>query len=98
MVENISELKTWQDLSGISFDTLILGNGASISLDESFSYTSFFDSAFEDQERIKKIFDSYSTRDFEFIMDKLWHADNINSFLDIEDEDLISKRKSGLIK
>lgn len=77
--------------------TLILGNGASRSVSEKFSYNSLK----EEAERLGilnddviKLFGTFSTVDFELILRTLWHANLVNKDLDIPDNKSTEAYKS----
>jgi len=98
------DLCQWKDISGKFQNGLILGNGASIAIDESFSYKSLLDIANSKElitPRLQKIFDYLKTEDFELVLRMLWHAFYINKALEIEDDETIKaykEIKEGLIQ
>lgn len=82
------ELKDWQDISDDFKDTLILGNGASIAVHGEFSYKSLRDAALERgyiTDEVQKVFDHLGTEDFELVLNMLWHAENVNRALGVEE-------------
>jgi len=83
------EVKQWNDITEKYGDTLILGNGASVAVDNSFSYASLLERALADKlisGDVQQIFDFFNTKDFELVLRTLWQATNINNALKIEDK------------
>lgn len=79
----------WADISGDFSNSIILGNGASISIDESFKYSSLKEHAVENgllTESVQALFTFFETDDFELILRLVWHANKVNSALEIKDE------------
>ena len=93
---SVDDIKDWNDLKEIKFHSLILGNGASISVSENFNYSSLYEKAFNDQEELINIFEHYETKDFEFVLDKLWHTNKINKFLKIDDNDKVFNKYKNI--
>lgn len=65
---------------------LLLGNGASIAIDQKFSYSSIKGKAQElgaITPTLNSVFDYFDTDDFELTLRMLWHAKNVNSALDV---------------
>src|SRR5258706_11546990 len=82
------ELFNWNDISDKSCDTLVLGNGASISINSSFNYSSLFASAVSAGlivPEVEKIFKHFDTDDFEHILRIILNAHDVNLALSIED-------------
>jgi hypothetical protein len=80
------DIVAWQAIADRYSDTLLLGNGASISLDACFSYPSLLDKAKTDgaiTPDVDAIFEYFRTTDFEQVMRMLWHAFNVNAALGI---------------
>lgn len=78
-----SDIKKWQELESDGWESLLLGNGASIAIDDSFSYGTLYEvvkaeKSFED---IKKIFDQLNTEDFERALLACWYAKIVNDSL-----------------
>lgn len=83
------EIKRWDDIAAKYGDTLILGNGASVAVNNSFSYASLLDRALSDKlisSDVQQIFDFFGTKDFELVLRTVWQATNVNSALKIEDK------------
>jgi hypothetical protein len=79
----------WADISGDFSNSIILGNGASISIDESFKYSSLKEHAVANgllTESVQALFTFFETDDFELILRLVWHANKVNSALEIKDE------------
>jgi hypothetical protein len=71
----------WNSISGNYTDTLILGNGASIACDTSFSYSSLLDVARANKtvdSKLEGVFDLLETEDFELVLRTIWQAHRIN--------------------
>lgn len=94
------EIKEWEEVKeDLNFDSIILGNGASISISNKFNYHSLYEEAFNEQDsRITEIFDEYETTDFELILDRLFHADKVNEIFNIDDPDSELANNYDLIK
>lgn len=81
-------LYQWSEIRDDFKHTLVLGNGASIAVDKCFSYRSLYEEAEKSllfDEAIEKLFNHYSTRDFELVLRLVWRAHQINSLFAIED-------------
>jgi hypothetical protein len=79
-------LAAWGDIEVGNWDAAVLGNGASIAVDERFSYSSLLETAWTEQlisEQIKQIFDYLETKDFELVLRTLTHAAGINRVLGV---------------
>ncbi|MFZ1181256.1 MAG: DUF4917 family protein [Herbaspirillum sp.] len=84
-----SEILPWATLADDYRETILLGNGASISVDRRFSYSSLFEHAKKNgllTPDVKQLFDSFGTSDFELILRIVWQASNVNELLNIADE------------
>jgi hypothetical protein len=78
----------WKEIQAEFNEGIILGNGASMALDEGFSYASLFDNAKQNgviTKNVSKVFKHLKTKDFELVLQMLWHAYRINRALDIKD-------------
>lgn len=74
-------LRQWAEIEDGFDSTLLIGNGASIAIDQRFSYTSLLSTAGEQgliNARVQRIFDSLGTTDFEYVLGLLWHTDRVN--------------------
>lgn len=68
--------------------SLLLGNGASISIDDRFGYSSLVNHARENgifTQDIQQLFDFFNTTDFELVLRLVWQASNVNRALLILD-------------
>lgn len=80
----------WEDIeSKFNDSTLLIGNGSSVALDDSFSYRSLKKYA-ENKESfnddVLELFDEFDTDDFELILRLVWHATVINEKLGVRDK------------
>lgn len=85
--------------------TLILGNGASINIDENFAYDSLYKYCFKSENSklhnysqeqladIEKIFSTFNTGDFESVLQKLHQANIVNELFNIDHKMLDQKYK-----
>jgi len=84
-----TEIMDWKDI-GDQFDGAILvGNGASIAVDQSFHYGSLKQHAIDNgllTKDVESIFDFFHTDDFELILRIVWQSTNVNKSLDIDDD------------
>ena len=81
-------LYNWKDIMGEYNDTLIIGNGASISISPNFKYASLFSTAVEAgliPKEVKGLFDYFETVDFEYVLRLLSDAGAVNTALEIEE-------------
>lgn len=84
-----AKLKKWSELSDISWDDLLLGNGFSINIHEGFRYDKLKDVASLDVLDIplsvasKSLFDNYETSNFEDVLRALYHALMVDSCLSL---------------
>jgi hypothetical protein len=82
------EILAWQDIQNeFAGSSLILGNGASISISDKFSYESLYQAAAElghIDKPVQTIFDSFGVSDFELVLRRLWQAKLVNKALSIE--------------
>jgi len=83
------KINQWSDIAEKYGDTLLLGNGASVAVDNSFSYASLLDRALTEKlisNDVQQIFDFFNTKDFELVLRTVWQATNINRAVKIEDK------------
>lgn len=81
------DLPRWGDIEISTWDAVVLGNGASIAVDERFSYSSLLKAASAAQlisQRSEQIFDYLETQDFELVLRMLTHASKINEMLGVQ--------------
>lgn len=84
------EIKNWNAIKDKYTDTLLLGNGAGIAIDQSFSYSSLLDHAIDTQhlvEEVRKFFELLKTKDFELVLRLIWQANYVNKVLGVNDEE-----------
>lgn len=80
------KIHNWQDISENFSDSVLLGNGASISISKSFTYDSLKNYAATNglfDVDINSLFDFFNTSDFELILRLVWHAAKVNEALGI---------------
>jgi len=85
------KLYDWREIRDQFKETLVLGNGASIAVDQCFSYTSLYDEASKNlllNDQVQKLFKHYSTTDFEFVLRLVWRAHQINKLFGVEDKEV----------
>lgn len=83
------EILDWADIKNDFDGTIVLGNGASIAVDDHFAYGSLKQHATENgflTTDVQKIFEFFKTDDFELILRIVWQATNVNKALNIEDK------------
>jgi len=85
--------------------SLLLGNGASIAVNNSFDYPSIFETAKQQRylnASLIRIFKDLETYDFEYVLYELWHSSRINKALNLGGErkiiDAYNKVKNALIE
>lgn len=80
----------WQEISEKYYGgSLLLGNGASMSIDNRFGYTSLVGHALENgifAQDIQQLFNFFNTSDFELVLRLVWQASNVNRALLIQDD------------
>jgi hypothetical protein len=83
------EIHPWSEISDQFSDNLLLGNGASIAVDDRFKYRSLKEHAIENglfRKDVQSLFDFFRTDDFELVLRIVWQSTNVNTALDIEDD------------
>jgi hypothetical protein len=81
-------LKDWTDIKLRFTDCLLLGNGASIAVHQSFDYRKLLAKATANHlitGRVKTAFDHFNTTDFEYVLNMLWHTYNLNKALGVKE-------------
>jgi hypothetical protein len=79
----------WADISKHFKKTIVLGNGASIAVDNCFAYRSLFDEAISTvllSSNAGKLFNQFKTKDFELILRMIRNAHHVNDAFGIEDD------------
>ncbi|WP_155242651.1 DUF4917 family protein [Dickeya zeae] len=103
-VAGMYEIKEWSSIKSDFSRFLILGNGASISIDNKFRYDSLLEKAYEKEfisRKGKALFDSFKTHDFESILRMLWYSCRVNEALGIEENitrESYDETRNALIK
>lgn len=96
------KLEKWSDISGKFSHSLLLGNGASISIHPELSYTSLFTKVHGKlDKRLLDLFNNLHTTNFEFILRQLLETHQTNVVLSIKEnvtEDLYKQLRSSLIE
>jgi hypothetical protein len=90
------KLKSYDEISMGHTDSLILGNGSSIAVSKSFSYSSLLNIGIQKgfvTESMEEIFDFFDTQDIEFVLSHLWYARKINHYLSIRENKTINSYK-----
>ncbi|KZZ76093.1 hypothetical protein A3766_14965 [Oleiphilus sp. HI0132] len=83
------KIVAWKDIEDKFNGTILLGNGASIAVDERFAYGSLKQHAIDSgllTSDVQSIFDFFHTDDFELILRIVWQANNVNKALEIDDD------------
>lgn len=81
-------IRPWSDIARHYHGTAILGNGASIAVNPSFSYGSLLAHARTSEliaSDVEQLFNFFRTTDFELILRIVWQASNVNQSLGIAD-------------
>ena len=83
------KIHNWSDISSHFKKTIVLGNGASIAVDNCFAYRSLFDEAISTvllSSNAGKLFNQFKTKDFELILRMIRNAHHVNDAFGIEDD------------
>lgn len=82
-------ISPWETISRNYGCTILLGNGASIAVNPTFSYGSLLRHAIEQRllpADAQQLFDFFRTDDFELVLRIVWQASNVNRSLQIPDQ------------
>ena len=82
------KIHDWSEIKAQFNDNLLLGNGASIAIDNRLSYRSLYKKVCESgglDDELTKMFDYFHTTNFEFIMKLLLEASLVNGVLNINE-------------
>ena len=82
-------IHSWLDISEQYSDSILLGNGASISISNRFTYSSLKEHAISFgllTQQVQLLFDYFNTDDFELILRLVWQANKVNLALEITDQ------------
>ena len=95
----------WNKIKKDFKDTILIGNGGSIAINDCFKYKSIYDYAIEKNlfsTETVKLFKEFKTQDFELVLKYILHAKTINTILSIEGFEVLNnqydKIKTNLIK
>lgn len=83
------KIVAWKDIEDKFNGTILLGNGASISVDKSFDYSSLKQQATDSGlwgSDVQHIFKFFDTDDFELVLRIVWQTTNVNKALGIKDD------------
>ncbi|WP_431819396.1 DUF4917 family protein [Burkholderia sp. F1] len=83
------DIQPWEAIARNYGDTILLGNGASMAVSNSFSYASLVSHAHDHgflTEDAHRLFDFFQTTDFELILRIVWQASHVNRSLAIPDQ------------
>lgn len=83
------QIFNWSQISNNFSDSILLGNGASISIDGSFTYSSLKEHAIDNglfTRDVESLFSFFNTNDFELVLRLVWQANKVNSALSISDQ------------
>ncbi len=102
-MSNDIKVYKWDEISNDFNHSILLGNGASRAVDDSFSYANIFNKAQGEHisEEIKKIFEHFETDDFEYVLMLLWHSYHVNQSLGIKEsktDEAYKSLRDALIK
>jgi len=81
----------WKDIQKDFQDTIIIGNGGSIAVNECFKYPSIYEYALKEKlfsSKTIKLFEAFETKNFELVLKYILHAKTVNKILDIQDKNL----------
>lgn len=80
---NRIKVETWADIERKGWDSLLLGNGASVALHSAFAYRALYDVAQNDSllQLTEGVFRSLGTTDFEHVLLACWYAKHVNDAL-----------------
>lgn len=82
------QIFNWMDICDAFSESILLGNGASISVDPRFRYNSLKEHAIRNgllTENVQRLFEFFETDDFELVLRLVWQANKVNSALLIVD-------------
>lgn len=83
------QIYNWSEISNNFSDSILLGNGASISIDGCFTYSSLKEHAINNglfTQDVQSLFTFFNTNDFELVLRLVWQANKVNSALGILDQ------------
>ncbi len=78
-------IRQWDEIKNTYYKgSLLLGNGASIAVNECFNYSSLYDKAVDLghlTHEVKEVFEKFNVEDFELVLRRLWQARLVNEAL-----------------
>ena len=86
------QIENWLDIADDFQDTLVIGNGASIAVDERFDYQSLLEEAKKAKlidNSVDEVFKYLVTKDFEFVLWTLGFVSDINQKFKIKAKEVI---------
>ena len=87
----MEKLADWNYIRHRFDHTIVLGNGASIAIDQCFAYASLYEEASKRlllDAPLGGLFERYKTTDFEFILSILWRTHQINDLFKVHDDEV----------
>jgi hypothetical protein len=100
----MTKIYQWSDLESDFTNGIILGNGASLSVSATFSYSSLYNWASKKKAphgECSEGFKHLNTQDFELVLRILWHASHVNQALRVKErvtDKVYKKVRSALVK
>lgn len=83
----MAEVTQWKDIQNrFHQGSLLLGNGASIAVNQCFNYRSLYEKAVEMEfltPEVQMVFDKFKVNDFELVLRRLWQAKLVNEALSL---------------
>lgn len=83
----MAEVIQWKDIQNrFHQGALLLGNGASIAVNQCFNYGSLYEKAVELEfltVEVQMVFDKFKVNDFELVLRRLWQAKLVNEALNL---------------
>src|SRR5689334_2658607 len=85
----MTNIVKWATIKEHFSQGLVIGNGASVALSDSFKYPSLYQAAQDAKfltEDTQGVFSSFKSKDFELVLRRLWQATLVNQALKIDNE------------
>jgi len=85
----MTKIQQWTSIQNDFSQGLVLGNGASIAVSDSFKYGSLYGAAKQAEfltQETQAVFSSFKSEDFELVLRRLWQATLVNQALKIKGE------------
>lgn len=93
----VSKIHKWDEIKEKYNQSIILGNGSSIAVNQKFQYESLYQKATElnfINSELNSLFNSFDTKDFEAIMHKLLQAEKVNESLSVDNNAILKAYKT----